>query len=384
VIAPIVIIGALLFMREGPRLGRRTPIDALGAFLVALGMFGLVFGLSQSGAYGWGEPLKPFTLAGSEVWPVSMRISPIPVTIAFSLLVLLVFRAVERRKERRNQAPLFEFGQLRHAGFRYGLLVTLLLTIGQFGVVFIVPVFLQSAKHLSAETTGLWLVPMGISIIFGAQGGSRLTRRIGTAAVVRLGLVVEAAGVLVLAVTVSPTVHFVAIMAGLTLFGLGLGAANSQVTNVVLLDVEAAKSGVASGAATAVRQAGNALGIAIIGSLLTSVTISRVVELINGAGSLPVALRDRSVSAVRELGSSFATPSGTSAGNARLLDHLLTAGEATAARYALFAAAAFLLLAALVALKLPRHEPAPYVVVLMQEDDVGLSLPTELTPTSTT
>ena len=98
--------------------------------------------------------------------------------------------------------PLFEFGHLRHRGFRYGLLTTMVLAMGQLGFLFVVPVFLQDGEHLSAVENGLWLLPSGISIIAGTQLGARLTHRIGTTSVVRVGLVLEAIG-LAIALAVS-------------------------------------------------------------------------------------------------------------------------------------------------------------------------------------
>ena len=83
------------------------------------------------------------------------------------------FYVVERRKERRDADPLFEFGLLRYLSFRYGLLTTMVLALGQLGFLFVLPVFLQDGLHLSAVDNGLWLLPSGISIIVGTQIGAR-------------------------------------------------------------------------------------------------------------------------------------------------------------------------------------------------------------------
>ncbi len=52
--------------------------------------------------------------------------------------------------ERADNDPLFEFGQLRHLGFRYGLLTTMVLAMGQFGLLFILPMLLQNGEHFTA------------------------------------------------------------------------------------------------------------------------------------------------------------------------------------------------------------------------------------------
>ena len=71
--------------------------------------------------------------------------------------------------ERDDRDPLFEFGQLRHLGFRYGLLTTMVLAMGQFGLLFILPVLLQNGEHLSALRAGEWMLPQGVLIALGAR-----------------------------------------------------------------------------------------------------------------------------------------------------------------------------------------------------------------------
>ena len=97
-----------------------------------------------------------------------------PLVMVLAAVDPLRFYRLERWKERHDRSPLFEFGQLRHRGFRYGLITTSVLAMGQLGMFFVLPVFLQDAKHLSAETNGLWMVPAGVFIIVGSQIGGRL------------------------------------------------------------------------------------------------------------------------------------------------------------------------------------------------------------------
>ena len=103
----------------------RVKIDAPGAALIAVGMFLLVFALSEGGTYGWWEPLKDFTIAGHVVWPATRAVSIIPIMFVVSVVVLVGFYVVERAKERRRRDPLFEFSHLRLETYRYGLLTGL-------------------------------------------------------------------------------------------------------------------------------------------------------------------------------------------------------------------------------------------------------------------
>ena len=82
IIAPLAIIGALLFIARSPRRDEHEPIDGVGAALIAAGMFLLVFGLSEGGTYGWFRPIAPLRIGARVVWssslPVASYRSPLP------------------------------------------------------------------------------------------------------------------------------------------------------------------------------------------------------------------------------------------------------------------------------------------------------------------
>jgi EmrB/QacA subfamily drug resistance transporter len=356
IVAPLAIIGALLFVRRDRPAARRTAIDVPGACLIALGMFLFVFALSEGARYGWFRPLDAFSIAGTEVWSTDFGVSLIPLVMVLALAVLFAFYKLERHKERTDRSPLFEFGQLRHRGFRYGLITTSVLAMGQMGMFFVLPVFLQDAKHLSAETNGFWMLPFGVCIVIGSQLGGYLTRYTSVARVVQIGLVLEFVGLVVLAFAVDPNMSFVDLLAPYGLFGFGIGFASSQLTNVILSDIPDEKSGVASGANSTVRQVGSALGVAVIGSVFASLTISRTIDAVKSA-ALPAALRDTAVAGVHTQGASFPVPHGASGIDASTLSHALASGITDAVRPALLLAAGFVVFGAVLSLLLPRIPP---------------------------
>ena len=269
-IVPFAIAGALLFMRRVPPSGKRERIDVPGALLIASGMFCLVFAISEGATYGWWVPAKTLTIGGIAVWPEARAVSIVPFAFVAAVVLLVGFYRVERARERADRDPLFEFSQLSHLGFRWGLATLFLLAMGQIAFLFILSVFLQEHQHLSAVETGLWLVPSGLFIVAGSQIGSRLTRTIGTTGVVRVGLIMEALGLAALALVVKPSLTFVELLPGFALFGVGIGFAGSQLTNVILSDIDPEKAGAASGANTTVRMIGSSLGIAVISLLLNA------------------------------------------------------------------------------------------------------------------
>ncbi|MCU1428497.1 MAG: hypothetical protein JWL83_2497 [Actinomycetia bacterium] len=353
IIVPLTIIGAVLFMKKGRQAGRRPRIDVVGAMLIASGMFLLVFGLSESGAYGWWKPLASFTAAGRTIWPSSWPIAIGPVAIMTASAILTSFVFYERAKERRHGDPLFEFVHLRHRTFRYGLLTSSVLALGQLGLSFVLPLFLQDAKHLTAAQNGLWQLPVGLFIIAGAQVGGRLIRAFGTTVVVRLGLASYLFGLFLMlhAITLSITVW--KLLPGLAFYGIGIGFAGAQLTNVVLSEIPKESSGVASGANTTVRQVGGALGVAVIGSILAVQTVSNAVSRIKSA-PLPPGLKAHALAGVHGAGASYVPPPGTNAHDAGVLQHALQLSVASGTRIALTFAIAVVAVGLLLSFLIPR------------------------------
>jgi EmrB/QacA subfamily drug resistance transporter len=372
IVAPLAILGALLFIPRDEPGDRRIRIDLPGACLVASGLFLFVFALSEGPRYGWFRALEPFSLGGAQLLPRSLELSVVPVALVVSIVILFFFYRVERRKERLALDPLFEFGQLRHRGFRYGLITSSVLSMGQMGMFFVLPVFLQDAKHLSAETNGLWMAPFGICIIIGSQLGGYMTRHMAVARVVQLGLVLELLGLVFVALVVAPDMTFVDLIIPYGLFGFGIGFASSQLTNVVLSDMPLDKSGVASGANATMRQVGAAFGVAVIGSIFASQTITRAIDALRDA-SISSGLRADAVAGVHSQGASFLPPKGTPAADAVAVSHALATGITDAVRPALFVAAGCVVVGVLFSLLLPRvpnAEPEPLVEALVALEPV--------------
>jgi len=356
IIAPLAIIGALVFMSRGVRTGRRLPLDAAGAALIAVGMFLLVFALSEGATYGWWRPLRGFLLFGHRVWPASRVVSIMPIIFAVAVGVLIAFYFVERAKERRGAHPLFPFVYLRIKTYRYGLLTGLVLAMGQFGLSFVLPVFLQGARLLTPQQNGWWQFPTGIFIIIGAQAGGRLIRAVGTTVVVRTGLFSYVVGILLIAHAVSLHITMWRLLPGLAFYGIGIGFAGAQLTNVVMSEVPAESSGVASGANTTVRQVGAALGVAMIGSLLSAEIVSHAVTRLH-AVTLPLAVKAQALAGVHASGAFYQPSASTSPHDASVVQHLLRTSVASGTRVALVFAASIVLVGAFLSFLIPRVAP---------------------------
>jgi EmrB/QacA subfamily drug resistance transporter len=338
VIAPLAILGATFFIRKAVRTGRREPLDVPGAALISSGMFLLVFALSEGGTYGWITPVSNFTLARRTLWNRTSPISIVPVIFLAAAAILGTFYRYERRRERDDRSPLFEFGLFKHTTFRYGLMTTTVLSMAALGFSLAMALYLQEALRLSALDNGLWMLPYGLMILVASPIGGALTRTMSTVNVVRMGLVGQTVGLIYIAMVMSSHIAFLDLLPGLVVYGTASGFAFSQLTNVILSDIPADKSGVASGTNTTVRQVGNALGIAVIGTIVTAQTVDRAVSKIGGATSLTASQRQNALAGIHALGANYSpplTPAQPAGTIINIMGHAVTSATHIALLYAI-------------------------------------------------
>jgi EmrB/QacA subfamily drug resistance transporter len=358
VIVPVAIAGAMIYMPESKGDGERKSLDFPGALLVAVGMAMLVFCLSEGATYGWFHPIRAAVIGSRQLWPATRSLSFVPVVFAVSIVLLAVFYRFERWKEQRDAEPLFEFGQLSHRGFRFGLLTVVVLSVGQLALQFVLPVLLQEGQHLSAARNGLWILPVGLFFLVGAQAGSRLARRLPLVRIVRVGLGVAAIGFLTVAASISAHLSFLKLLPGEIVYAVGFGLASTQLTNIVLADIDRDKSGSASGANVTARQMGNAIGIALVGSILTSVTLSQAGKRISGSNGLAPSVKVAARAALRGRGVTFEAPPRSTVHDVDVLHRAFVDGLVVGTRTVLIFAGVVTFLALGVSLLLPaaRHQ----------------------------
>ncbi len=268
---PIVVaafVGSLWAIQESRDPTSRRYFDVPGTLLGGLGLGALVFGIIEGQVYGWWKPDETFSVLGWE-WP-SQDISIVPISIALGVILLAIFAWYERLLERRGSEPLFEFGLLRYRSYKYGMITGLIVNLGEIGVLFATSLYLQGTKGLSAFDTGVALLPLAVMAFIGAPVAGSFSARIGPKWIVTTGMSIEVIALLTLAIVVEPATSTTTIALILGLYGLGLGLAIAQLTSLVLYDIPAPKAGIASGGNSTIRQVGAALGIAIIGTVLTT------------------------------------------------------------------------------------------------------------------
>jgi len=251
----LVIAGIVFFVPETRDDSTRRGLDVTGVLMSALGMGGIVFALIEGQNYGWWR--QP-----------SGTISPVPIALVGGLLLMAAFVRSQRLRVAAGRPVLVDLDLLGVRSFRYGSIAALIVALGEFGLLFTLPLLLQNALGFSALGTGWLIVSLAIGTFLVSGVTPQLTTRFGGRAVVRVGLALEAVAVAGLAVTLSAEISGWLIAAWLFVYGLGVGMATAQLTSVILAEIPVAESGQASGLQSTFRQLGSALGVAILGSLL--------------------------------------------------------------------------------------------------------------------
>lgn len=262
----IILVGAVIAVRES-RAEHPQRVDLVGAVLSVLTFLSLVFGLIEGRTDGWwGVNQRPSF--GSWQWPFDL--SPVPIAFAVAVLAALAFVLWGFRRERAGRSTMLAFGLLRIPSFRNGSLVALVVSLGEFGIILSLPLWLQSVLGYQAINVGFELVALAVGSFIASGFAAGSSGRIPAVWVVRAGIAFEVIGLVVIGLVISTTTPWWSLALALVVYGFGVGLATAQLTGVVLQDVPISASGQASGMQSTARQIGSALGIAVLGTVLFS------------------------------------------------------------------------------------------------------------------
>uniref|UniRef100_A0A831TGE6 DHA2 family efflux MFS transporter permease subunit n=1 Tax=Thermorudis peleae TaxID=1382356 RepID=A0A831TGE6_9BACT len=286
-IGVVAFAGTALLVPETRDPAAQRGLDPLGIVLSSTGFAALVFGLIEGERYGWLRPAIPFRI-GDWSWPLS-SLSPVPVTLGLAALLIPLFFAHQRWRGDRGRPVLVDLALFRYRSFRWGNLTALIVSLGEFGMVFVLPLFLQAVLGYSAFETGVVLLALAVGAFIAGPAAAGLAQRFGPRRVVTAGMALEAVGLLGLAALLSPETSGIRLAPALLVYGVGVGLATAQLTSVILAEVPATRSGQASGIQSTTRQIGSALGIAILGTLLAAGLATSTRDRLEGTPGIPQA-----------------------------------------------------------------------------------------------
>ncbi|GAB3811490.1 DHA2 family efflux MFS transporter permease subunit [Tessaracoccus terricola] len=242
-------------------------VDILGPVLSAIGFGALVFGLIEGNDLGWWVPKAPLEL-GPLHWGTDAPVSAVPVVLLVGLVAIGCFVLHETRRQRHGTGGVLDVSLFAIPTFSLGNVTAGLVAVGEFALVFVLPLHLVVSLGLDALGAGLVLAAMAGGAFIAGAAARHLAAAIGAARVVVLGLALEVAGALVTAFLVGAGSSPWLVALALLPYGLGLGLAAAQLTSTVLRDVPVAASGAGSATQSTVRQVGSAFGSALGGTAL--------------------------------------------------------------------------------------------------------------------
>ena len=224
---------------------------------------------------------------------------------AVGLASLVAFVVVEVRRKRAGVFYLFDFDLWREPTFRFGNLTATIVSLGEFGLLFALPLFLQAVIGYTAFETGLVFMTLAAGAFVAAPLAGALAGRFEPRRTVQIGMLLEAVGILGVTLLLSRTVAGITLAAPFFLYGIGVGFSTAQLANVVLADIPPERSGLASATNSTMRQVGTALGSAVLGTVLLVGLNTGTRDRLEQVAALPPAQQQ-----------AFATAIETSAGQA--------------------------------------------------------------------
>ena len=242
------------------------PIDWRGLTLSAAGMTVLIFGVIEAPNWGWNSSASLGTIVGG-------------------LALLTIFVRVEQRTEH----PMLDVALFRNPRFTAASGSVAISFFALSGFIFLVVQYFQIVKGYTPLGTGVRLLPVAGSVAVTSVVGTKLAVRVGNKAIVGTGLLLFATG-LFWASTASGSTTYLVIVGQMLFLGSGMGLTSAPATEAIMGAVPAAKAGVGSAVNDATRLFGGTLGVAVIGSIATSLYTSRLVsELPSGVPERAVA-----------------------------------------------------------------------------------------------
>jgi MFS family permease len=260
---------ALLARRldDPPLPAQRPSFDLFGAVLSAVGLFFVVFGVLQSGTYGWGSAKQYFSVFGTVLIPEG-GISPVWILMGIGVVFLVVFFVHVRLREKNGRSPLVSIRLFENRTSNLGLVTQTVQWLVLQGSFFVLSVFLQQERGYSAIQTGLMLVPATIGILLSSAMAQRMADRHPMRLLIRVGFTLTVVGLLLLLALARTDSAVWTFWPGLFLMGFGVGVMLTASVNVVQSAWPEEVQGDISGVSRSVSNLGSSLGVAIAGSVL--------------------------------------------------------------------------------------------------------------------
>lgn len=257
-VAVLTIAMAAAFVPEsrGPGV---PPLDRPGLTVSVAGLGLLTYTIIEASERGWAHPM---TLTG----------------FAVSLALVAVFARLERHVEH----PMLDVTLFADRRFGAACGAVTIAFFALFGFIFLITQFFQFVRDYSPLETGTRILPVAACIAVASILGGLFAPRVGTRVVVATGLTLLGSSFLWISTVEADVSYAGAIVPQMVLIGLGLGMVSTPATESILQVLPPARAGVGSAVNDATRELGGTLGVAVIGSLFSTVYADRLADLARG------------------------------------------------------------------------------------------------------
>lgn len=242
----LAVVGFIMVSRfvQESKAGGSKRVDWVGILLTAGGLLGIVYGINQAGAQGFGSPAVL-----------------VPVGIGAVLLVVLVLYS------KRTEEPALRLSLFQNKIFSVGVLLFLMMGFAAMGAFFQLSTYLQSLQKVSPIQASLTLLPYTLSLFVFAILAGGWVGKFANRFLIGGGLALMTLGLAAMALLLGPAAGFGVYLVPLVLLGGGQSIANIPRMSAVLATAPPELAGAASATNNASMQLGSALGIAVMGAL---------------------------------------------------------------------------------------------------------------------
>ncbi len=257
-VAVVALVMTVLFVPESRDPGV-PPLDRPG-LVASVALLGtLTWTIIEAPESGW---TSPQTLLG----------------FGASLALLAVFLRLEHVADH----PMLDISLFRDRRFSAAAGAVTISFFALFGFIFLITQFFQFVRDYSALGTGVRILPVALSIAVASIVGGLLAPRVGVKAVVTVGMALLGGAFLWISTMSADAPYATTIVGQMLVMGTGLGLISTPATESIMQVLPPARAGVGSAVNDATRELGGTLGVAVVGSLFSSLYGARLVELLDG------------------------------------------------------------------------------------------------------
>ena len=261
-IVVIALLGCTRFLTES-RDESVPPVDAPGFLFSSSGIFALVYGIIEAGAIGWTAPWVLVLLGAATI-----------------LLGLFIWW------ETRTPTPMLPMYLFKNMSFTGASLALTLVMFAMAGSMFFLSQYLQTVLGYTPLQAGLAMLPTSVVMAVFTPVGVIIMERYGVRRAVSLGLAIAASGLFYMGLVYSVNTPYLLVLIGQFILSIGMSTAITPATTSIMGAIPPSKSGIGSAMNDTTRELGNALGVAVLGTVMNSTYLEGVQQLRNTSPQL--------------------------------------------------------------------------------------------------